>query len=553
MKTTEFQQSLRLLTFFMAAIFIVLPASAVEAPDTVLIDGVYYLPSSTGNTACVFGNTVEDVVIKPQIEIDGKSYTVDVIGTNQFGFEGFDSTTRTISIPSSINSIRANSFEKCPNLVSISSESPEFVVRDKALYNKDYTQIFVVCKDIESFVIPETVTRINYGLYDCAKLTEIRLPNSLSLQYGAYPVVDGTDIAYAYAYFNDFVGCSCLKEIIVDEDNPKYSVKDGVLFNKDFTHLIAVPADRENIDIPSSVSVISFQAFMTCSKITRVEMPEGIYAILARAFAKSGLTEINVPNTVQWWYGEVCSDCTELEKVVFSANVKVIQADSFIRCSKLRTVYLGENVTRISYSAFALDNQITSIYSANPVPPEVSVGGFNGVPRTATVYVPMESVEAYKNASVWKEFNIVGYDFDKIEATGIELDKTSLTLVEGSSEKLTVIITPDDTTDKGVVWTSSDANVATVDQEGNVTAVSEGEAIITATTTDGSNLSATCNVTVTIQTGIDGVETDGDTTAEIYTSDGVKVFSGRISEWTGSPKGIYIVRMAGKTAKTVVR
>lgn len=540
---------MRLLTFFMAAIFVILPASAAEAPDTVLIDGVYYLPSSTGNTACVFGNTVEDVVIKPQIEIDGKSYTVDVIGTNKYGFTGFDSTTRSISIPSSINSIWAKSFEKCPNLVSISSESPEFVVRDKVLYNKDYTQIFVVCKDIESIVIPETVTSMLYGLYDCAKLAEIRLPNSLSLNYGYYPVGDGTDIAY----FNDFVGCSSLKEIIVDEDNPKYSVKDGVLFNKDFTHLIAVPADRENVDIPSSVSVISFQAFKTCSKIKRVEMPEGIYAILSRAFEKSGLTEINVPNTVQVWGGFVCSDCTELEKAIFSANVKLIESDSFKRCSKLRTVYIGQNVTSISYDAFAFDTQITAIYSANPVPPEVRYGGLGEVPRTATVYVPMESVEAYKNANIWKEFFIVGYDFNKIEATGIELDKTSLTLVEGSSEKITAIITPDDTTDKGVVWTSSDASVATVDLEGNVTAVSEGEAIITATTTDGSNLSATCNVTVTLQTGIDGVETDGDITAEIYTSDGVKVFSGRISEWTGSPKGIYIVRMAGKTTKTVVR
>lgn len=196
MKKNKVQKPQRMLTLLVAAILAVLPASATVDPDPVLIDGVYYLPSSTGNTACVFGNTVEDVVIKRQIEIDGKSYTVDVIGTNKGGFKGFDSTTRSITIPSSVNSIWATSFEKCPNLVSVSSESPEFVVRDKVLYNKDYTQIFVVCKDIESIVIPETVTSMHYGLYDCAKLTEIRLPNSLSLNYGAYPVGDGTDIAY---------------------------------------------------------------------------------------------------------------------------------------------------------------------------------------------------------------------------------------------------------------------------------------------------------------------------------------------------------------------
>lgn len=549
MKKNKVQKPQRLLTLLVAAILAVLPASAAVDPDPVLIDGVYYLPSSTGNTACVFGNTVEDVVIKPQIEIDGKSYTVDVIGTNKGGFKGFDSTTRSITIPSSVNSIWATSFEKCPNLVSVSSESPEFVVRDKVLYNKDYTQIFVVCKDIESIVIPETVTSMHYGLYDCAKLTEIRLPNSLSLNYGAYPVGDGTDIAY----FNDFVGCSSLKEIIVDEDNPKYSVKYGVLFNKDFTHLIAVPADCENVDIPSSVSVISFQAFMTCSKITIVEMPEGIYAILSRAFAKSGLTEINVPNTVQVWGGDVCSDCTELEKAIFSANVKVIESNSFKRCGKLKTVYIGENVTSISYDAFAFDDQITAIYSANPVPPEVRYGGLAAVPRTATVYVPMESVEAYKTAEVWKEFNIVGYDFDKVLAAEIQLDKTSLTLTEGDSEKLTAVVVPDDATDKNVAWTSSDEAVATVDQDGNVTAVSQGTATITATTTDGSDLSAECLVTVTISTGVDEIATDGNGFAEVFTADGVPVFYGRLSDWNRAGKGIYIVRTGSKTEKISVR
>ena len=534
MKTTEFQQSLRLLTFFMAAIFIVLPASAVVA-GSVLIDGVYYVPSSTDNTAYVCDNTTEDVVIKSQITVDGKSYTV-----NEISFCGFNSITKSVSIPSSIKTIDPRCFLNCPNLISISSASREFVVRDKVLYDKDYTKIIVACKDIKSIVIPETVTSVNYGLYDCANLTELRLPNSVVL------------------FYNQFLGCSSLTEFVIDDDNTRYSVKDGMLFNKDFTQLIAVPAGLTDTTIPSSVSVIKNAAFQTCTKIKNVEIPENVLTIESGAFKESGLTEIDIPNTVQTLGESAFSKCPELETAIISDNIKKIGSNTFDSCGKLKTVYIGKNITTIGYHAFRYDFMLNTIYSANPIPPTADSGSFGNaqydmVPRTATVYVPMESVEAYKNASVWKEFNIVGYDFDKIEATGIELDKTSLTLVEGSSEKLTAIITPDDTTDKGVVWTSSDANVATVDQEGNVTAVSEGEAIITATTTDGSNLSATCNVTVTIQTGIDGVETDGDTTAEIYTSDGVKVFSGRISEWTGSPKGIYIVRMAGKTAKTVVR
>ena len=57
-------------------------------------------------------------------------------------------------------------------------------------------------------------------------------------------------------------------------------------------------------------------------------------------------------------------------------------------------------------------------------------------------------------------------------------------------------ITPDDVINKTIVWQSSDTTVAAVEQDGVVTAVAPGNATITATTTDGTNLSASCEVTV---------------------------------------------------------
>ena len=88
---------------------------------------------------------------------------------------------------------------------------------------------------------------------------------------------------------------------------------------------------------------------------------------------------------------------------------------------------------------------------------------------------------------------------EKILATSISLDQTSLTFTaKNETAILTATVLPDNATNKSVTWTSSNTSVATVDANGKVTAVANGTATITAKTNDGSNLSATCKVTVEI-------------------------------------------------------
>ena len=82
-----------------------------------------------------------------------------------------------------------------------------------------------------------------------------------------------------------------------------------------------------------------------------------------------------------------------------------------------------------------------------------------------------------------------------VSVTSVTLDKTSLTLDVGGSDTLTATVKPDDASNKAVTWSTSNEKVATV-QDGVVTAVGAGKATITATTVDGSGVSATCEVTV---------------------------------------------------------
>ena len=84
----------------------------------------------------------------------------------------------------------------------------------------------------------------------------------------------------------------------------------------------------------------------------------------------------------------------------------------------------------------------------------------------------------------------------EIKVTGVELDKTTLSLVEGTTGSLTATVAPENATDTTVTWASDNPSVAAVDQSGKITAVSEGTATITATANGDSTKAATCTVTV---------------------------------------------------------
>lgn len=84
------------------------------------------------------------------------------------------------------------------------------------------------------------------------------------------------------------------------------------------------------------------------------------------------------------------------------------------------------------------------------------------------------------------------------KAESVTLDKSALTLAVNGTKQLTATVAPDDAANKSVRWTSSDSTVVKVDENGNLTALKEGAATITATAISGSGrIKASCKVTVT--------------------------------------------------------
>ena len=100
------------------------------------------------------------------------------------------------------------------------------------------------------------------------------------------------------------------------------------------------------------------------------------------------------------------------------------------------------------------------------------------------------------NVTIEGVFKVAEPKKSEIHVSSISLNKENLTLKENASAILKVSIQPDSATNKSVEWSSSDVSIATVDENGKVTAIKEGKAKIRVKTMDGSELSAYCDVFV---------------------------------------------------------
>lgn len=105
-----------------------------------------------------------------------------------------------------------------------------------------------------------------------------------------------------------------------------------------------------------------------------------------------------------------------------------------------------------------------------------------------------------------------------VSVTEIKLNETELNLLTGESEALVATVSPDNATDKSIMWASSDENVVTVDTDGTVTAVGKGTATITVTTDDG-GFSASCVVSVACSHGTTTDYPSVESTCEIQGND----------------------------------
>lgn len=163
-----------------------------------------------------------------------------------------------------------------------------------------------------------------------------------------------------------------------------------------------------SVVISNSVTSIGNYVFDFCSSLTSVIIPNSVKTIGLSAFQGCcSLTYISIPNSVTSidWYA--FSGCTGLTTITIPNSVVKIGICAFEGCSELTSLTIGKSVNNIGKQAFAKCNKLETVYCYTTNVPSTNTTAFqDSYPQYATLYVPIASINSYKNTAPWSEFGI---------------------------------------------------------------------------------------------------------------------------------------------------
>lgn len=210
----------------------------------------------------------------------------------------------------------------------------------RTLYEVEY-------KDMTEYVVPEGVWIIDrYAFHNCNKLRRVVISASVRR-------VDARA-------FND---CSSLMEIAVDENNIRFTSRDGVLYNKNLTKLVKYPSSRggKTYKMPDGVTQICEWAF-AYSSLQQILLSESVLNIGRCAFYECEfLKELVVPKGVTKLLEGTFAKCANLARVDLCEGLQEIESCVFLLCSELKDVELPSTLKRIGDSTFEMCEKLTDV------------------------------------------------------------------------------------------------------------------------------------------------------------------------------------------------
>ena len=290
-------------------------------------------------------------------------------------FQACSNLTKII-LPPHLNSIEESAFWKCKKL------GPEIYIPSGI--TSIGTDAFNGCSSLSRIVIPSGVTTIGASAFSsCTGMEE---------------VVFETPAQVATIGESAFRGCSSLESF-------------------DFPHKVTVIADMtftgctslKRVSMTSSVTSIGASAFANCEVLDDVYIPAQVTSIGEAAFSGcSGLKTIHMPNRLEEISDKLFNDCSSLTGITIAETVKSIGNRAFKGCRSLTILTFPSLVEKLGYNAIDNCSNLTTLYCLPTTPPEPEIEPQSNVYFLGTVntklkiYVPSESVSAYKSHPRWQ-------------------------------------------------------------------------------------------------------------------------------------------------------
>ena len=375
----------------------------------------------------------------------GNAYKGNVIIPSHVSYEGKGYTVEYIGW---------DAFYNCPDLISVTLPNSIWGIG---------TAAFQGCKSLKTVNIPVNLHEIgDYAFSGCSSLSlDIVIPSNVTYigmyAFSGCSSLTSITIPSSVKSFGERAFSGCSGKVTIDCDIPE-----GLFFYTTITELT----------IGNHTQNIGLLAFEECLDLQKVTFGENVDSISFNAFQNCrSLTSVTLPNSIRKLENSAFNGCWNMTEVTIGSGIEFVGWDAFNNCNKLRTVTCkAKKVPETGATAFANVQQ-----------------------KWATLKVPLSAIEQYKQADVWKEFGTIE-PLSFQTTTSIALP-SALVFGVGGQRQLAATVEPE-YANRNVKWKSSDENVLKIDETGMVTPLSSGTATITATTIDGTGLSASCQATV---------------------------------------------------------
>lgn len=326
-------------------------------------------------------NTVPDwAFYHIMLAAENKTLVSVKLGQAAIGYQAFYNCTALTSIDfgSHISSIGEQAFAQCTGLTEITIPNTVNAIAKNA---------FAKCSKLESFEFQSgaSITTLNEGVIPYAKIETLTLPASLT-----------TIVSGALIYYHG--------SISVEDGSSSFSSYDGILYNKDKTHLIAATGAKGSLVLPETVVSIGERAFYNNVGLTSISLPNALQTIGTDAFYRNDTTNSSLEEII---IDPQLSQLTTIEKRGL-ANLK-----------KLTKLIIPKNVTTLEDTACGNNSGLEHIYSYIEAPFVINSYVFTGVDKTnCKLIVPAGTVELYKATEAWNAFqNIEELSFDQLFLT----------------------------------------------------------------------------------------------------------------------------------------